>query len=115
MTASSGAESPWSHQCRGVSIQSLDKSIDGLMARCSLVGQFRSLANHASFGDVGSARVKKDSTLPNQPMRQWVLSVPFPLRFLFTRVLDPELSWLDDVTCAKPKCRIAVVLSVEEV
>jgi len=24
-----------------------------------------------------------DEVLPHQPMRQWVLSVPFPLRFLF--------------------------------
>jgi len=24
-----------------------------------------------------------DHALPHQPMRQWVLSVPFPLRFLF--------------------------------
>jgi len=24
-----------------------------------------------------------DEVLPHKPMRQWVLSVPFPLRFLF--------------------------------
>ena len=30
-----------------------------------------------------SAALLVDDVLPNQPMRQWVLSVPFPLRFLF--------------------------------
>jgi hypothetical protein len=30
-----------------------------------------------------SAALLVDSVLPHQPMRQWVLSVPFPLRFLF--------------------------------
>ena len=30
-----------------------------------------------------SAAVLVDDILPHQPMRQWVLSVPFPLRFLF--------------------------------
>lgn len=29
-----------------------------------------------------------DEVLPHQPMRQWVLSVPFPLRFLFAS--NPE-------------------------
>jgi hypothetical protein len=30
-----------------------------------------------------SAALLVDEILPYQPMRQWVLSVPFPLRFLF--------------------------------
>ena len=30
-----------------------------------------------------SAALLVDDVLPSQPMRQWVLSVPFPLRFLF--------------------------------
>ena len=30
-----------------------------------------------------SAAPLVDEVLPHQPMRQWVLSVPFPLRFLF--------------------------------
>jgi hypothetical protein len=30
-----------------------------------------------------SAALLVDEILPFQPMRQWVLSVPFPLRFLF--------------------------------
>ena len=30
-----------------------------------------------------SAALLVDEVLPEQPMRQWVLSVPFPLRFLF--------------------------------
>ncbi len=30
-----------------------------------------------------SAALLVDKILPHQPMRQWVLSVPFPLRFLF--------------------------------
>ena len=30
-----------------------------------------------------SAALLVDDVLPHQPMRQWVLSVPFPLRFLF--------------------------------
>ena len=30
-----------------------------------------------------SAALLIDEVLPHQPMRQWVLSVPFPLRFLF--------------------------------
>ncbi len=30
-----------------------------------------------------SASLLVDEVLPHQPMRQWVLSVPFPLRFLF--------------------------------
>jgi hypothetical protein len=32
---------------------------------------------------VDSAALLVDEVLPRQPMRQWVLSVPFPLRFLF--------------------------------
>ncbi len=32
-----------------------------------------------------SAALLVDEVLPHQPMRQWVLSVPFPLRFLFAR------------------------------
>ncbi len=32
---------------------------------------------------VESAALLVDDVLPQQPMRQWVLSVPFPLRFLF--------------------------------
>ena len=31
-----------------------------------------------------SAALFVDEVLPYQPTRQWVLSVPFPLRFLFT-------------------------------
>ena len=31
---------------------------------------------------VDSAALLVDEILPHQPMRQWVLSVPFPLRFL---------------------------------
>jgi hypothetical protein len=30
-----------------------------------------------------SAALLVDEVLPHEPMRQWVLSVPFPLRFLF--------------------------------
>jgi len=30
-----------------------------------------------------SAALLVDEVLPHQPMRQWVLSFPFPLRFLF--------------------------------
>lgn len=30
-----------------------------------------------------SADLFVDEVLPEQPMRQWVLSVPYPLRFLF--------------------------------
>ena len=30
-----------------------------------------------------SAALLVDGVLPEQPMRQWVLSVPYPLRFLF--------------------------------
>jgi hypothetical protein len=30
-----------------------------------------------------SSALLVDTILPRQPMRQWVLSVPFPLRFLF--------------------------------
>ena len=32
---------------------------------------------------IESAALLVDTVLPYQPMRQWVLSVPFPLRFLF--------------------------------
>ena len=32
---------------------------------------------------VDSAALLVEDILPHQPMRQWVLSVPFPLRFLF--------------------------------
>ncbi len=32
-----------------------------------------------------SAALLLDEVLPHEPMRQWVLSVPFPLRFLFAR------------------------------
>ena len=32
---------------------------------------------------VGSAALLVNEILPHQPMRQWVLTVPFPLRFLF--------------------------------
>ena len=32
---------------------------------------------------VESAALLVDEVLPQQPMRQWVLSVAFPLRFLF--------------------------------
>ena len=32
-----------------------------------------------------SAALLVDDILPHKPMRQWVLSVPFPLRFLFAR------------------------------
>ncbi len=32
-----------------------------------------------------SAALLVDEILPHQPMRQWVLSVPFPLRLLFAR------------------------------
>jgi hypothetical protein len=31
----------------------------------------------------GSAALLVDEVLPAEPLRQWVLSVPFPLRFLF--------------------------------
>ena len=30
-----------------------------------------------------TAALLVDESLPQQPLRQWVLSVPFPLRFLF--------------------------------
>jgi CheY-like chemotaxis protein len=36
-----------------------------------------------------SAALLVDEVLPNEPMRQWVLSVPFPLRFLF--VSQPKI------------------------
>ncbi len=32
-----------------------------------------------------SAALLVDEVLPHEPMRQWVLSVPFPLRLLFAR------------------------------
>ncbi len=32
---------------------------------------------------IESAALLVDSVLPHEPMRQWVLSVPYPLRFLF--------------------------------
>ena len=32
-----------------------------------------------------SAALLVDEVLPEQPVRQWVLSVPFPLRFLFSK------------------------------
>jgi len=35
-----------------------------------------------------SAALLVDEVLPHQPMRQWVLSVPFPLRFLFASQPD---------------------------
>lgn len=35
--------------------------------------------------------------------------------FLYQKVLDIELSWLDDVVRAKPKQRVPVVLSTQEV
>ena len=37
------------------------------------------------FADVASAAVAHlvDHVLPEQPIRQWVLSFPYPLRFLF--------------------------------
>src|SRR3990167_10003224 len=43
---------------------------------------------------VESAAMLVDSVLPHQPIRQWVLSVPFPLRWLFAsepRVLSRAL------------------------
>ncbi len=36
---------------------------------------------------VDTAALLVDEVLPHQPIRQWVLSLPFPLRFLFAR--DP--------------------------
>jgi hypothetical protein len=36
---------------------------------------------------VESAALLVDEVLPEAPMRQWLLSVPFPLRYLFAR--DP--------------------------
>jgi len=42
-----------------------------------------------------SAALQVDEVLPHEPMRQWVLSVPFPLRFLFAsqpKVMDKALS-----------------------
>jgi len=38
---------------------------------------------------VESAAHLVDEVLPNQPMRQWVLSVPYPLRLLFAR--EPKI------------------------
>jgi len=38
---------------------------------------------------VESAALLVDSVLPRQPIRQWVLSVPFPLRWLFAS--DPRV------------------------
>jgi hypothetical protein len=32
---------------------------------------------------VESAALLVDDVLPEAPMRQWVLSIPYPLRFLF--------------------------------
>jgi hypothetical protein len=50
-----------------------------------------------------SAALLVDNVLPHQPMRQWVLSVPFPLRFLFasnpkvmSRVLGTVRNFLAD-------------------
>ncbi len=34
-----------------------------------------------------SAALLVDEVLPHQPMRQWVLSLPFPLRFLYAVLL----------------------------
>jgi hypothetical protein len=36
-----------------------------------------------------SAALLVDEVLPHQPMRQWVLSFPFPLRFLFASQHKP--------------------------
>ena len=51
-----------------------------------------------------SAALLVDEVLPEQPMRQWVLSVPFPLRFLFAsrptilgQVLGIVMLFLDGV------------------
>ena len=38
---------------------------------------------------VESAALLVDEVLPKKPIRQWVLTVPFPLRFLFAAY--PEL------------------------
>jgi len=43
-----------------------------------------------------SAALLVDEVLPHQSMRQWVLSVPFPLRFLFASqpaVMSKVKSW----------------------
>jgi hypothetical protein len=37
-----------------------------------------------------SAALLVDEVLPHEPMRQWVLSVPFPLRFVFGA---PSKAW----------------------
>lgn len=38
---------------------------------------------------VESATLLVDEVLPHLPMRQWVMSVPYPLRFLFAR--EPQV------------------------
>jgi hypothetical protein len=42
---------------------------------------------------VESAALLMDEVLPQQPIFQWVLSVPFPLRFRFTRRPSFEHTW----------------------
>jgi hypothetical protein len=38
-----------------------------------------------------SAALLADEALPEQPMRRWVLSFPFPLRFLFPTLFGSSL------------------------
>ena len=45
------------------------------------VAAFVPVAGHVVWQKVPPVLV--DEVLPHEPMRQWVLSVPFPLRFLF--------------------------------
>lgn len=47
---------------------------------------------------VESAALLVDSILPQQPIRQWVLSVPFPLRWLFASELQILSKALEVVT-----------------
>jgi hypothetical protein len=57
-----------------------------------------------------SAILLVDEVLPHQPMRQWVLSVPFPLRFLFATHLTHKtgftkrLAQTGEYVKKKPHC-----------
>jgi len=44
-----------------------------------------------------SAALLVDDILSHQPMRQWVLSVPFSLRFLFAR--NPKVMGRQPIQC----------------
>jgi hypothetical protein len=52
-----------------------------------------------------SAALLVDEALPEQPLRQWVLSVPYPLRFLFaspTDVREATYCWMLEYNEERP-------------